>query len=111
MVLVNKAFPSLQEEAQEQLAMSKYYYVMYVVRIGGHVVSFLVDTGSGVSLLNKNVWDMLKPTEDLIAPATSHRLVGVDGSPLNILGSAIIPITISEMTFKHKFVGSQQMLS
>ena len=53
--------------------------------IGGHVVSFLVDTGAGVSLLNKDMWDRLKSKEDLIVPAASHRLVGVDGAPLNIL--------------------------
>ena len=77
--------------------------------IGGHIVSFLVDTGAGVSLLNKDMWDRLKSKEDLIVPAASHRLVGVDGAPLNILGSAIIPITISGMTFKHKFVIAERI--
>ena len=80
--------------------------------IGGHVVSFLVDTGGGVSLLNKDIWNRLKSKEDLIVPAASHRLMGVDGAPLNILGSAIIPITISGMTFKLSLRSkSQQMLS
>ena len=77
--------------------------------IGGHVVSFLVDTGAGVSLLNKDVWDRLKSKEDTILPAMSHRLVGVDGAPLNVLGSAIIPITISGITLKHKFVIAEQI--
>ena len=72
-------------------------------------MSFLVDTGAGVSLLNKNIWDRLKSKENLIVPVASHRLVGVDGAPLNILGSAIIPITIEGMTFKHKFVIAEQI--
>ena len=63
--------------------------------IGGNVVSFFVDPGAGVSLLDKDVWDRLKSKEDTILPAMSHRLVGVDGAPLNALGSAIIPNSIS----------------
>ena len=63
--------------------------------IGGHIVSFFVDPGAGVSLLDTDVWDRLKSKEDTILPAMSHRLVGVDGAPLNALGSAIIPNTIS----------------
>ena len=39
----------------------------------------------------------------------SHRLVGVDGAPLNVLGSAIIPINISGITLKHKFVFAEQI--
>ena len=39
----------------------------------------------------------------------SHRLVGVDGVPLYALGSAIIPITISGITLKHKFVIAEQI--
>ena len=77
--------------------------------MGGHIVSFLVDTGAGVSLLNKDVWDKLKSKQDTIFPAMSHRLVGVDGAPLNVLGSAIIPITISGLTFKHKFVIAEKI--
>ena len=77
--------------------------------MGGHIVSFLVDTGAGVSLLNKDAWDKLKSKQDTIFPAMSHRLVGVDGAPLNVLGSAIIPITISGLTFKHKFVIAEKI--
>ena len=72
-------------------------------------MTFLVDTGAGVSLFNKDVWDRLKSIEDTILPAMSHRLVGVDGAPHTVLGSAIIPITISGITLKHKFVIAEQI--
>ena len=35
--------------------------------------------------------------------------MGVDDTPLNVLGSAIIPITISGLTFKHKFVIAEKI--
>ena len=72
--------------------------------IYGSPVSFLVDTGAGVSLLNKEMWNKIIPTLELSEPATSHRLVGVDGVPLKVLGSAVLPVTVSGMTFKHKFI-------
>jgi len=41
-------------------------------------VSFLIDTGAGVSLLNKEVWDKLNQTKDALKPVVTQRIVGVD---------------------------------
>jgi len=49
-------------------------------------VSFLVDTGAGVSLLNKEVWDKLEQTDDVLNPVVTQRIVGVDGIPIRIEG-------------------------
>ena len=49
--------------------------------IYGSRVSFLVDTGAGVSLLSKPVWDRIKPTKGGLNPIVTRRLVGVDGVP------------------------------
>jgi len=67
-------------------------------------VSFLIDTGASVSLLNKNVWDYVKPVAGELKQVTSHSLVGVDGMPLAIHGSITLPITISGVTFNHNLI-------
>ena len=51
-------------------------------RICNNPVSFLVDTGAGVSLLSKPVWDKINPTKAGLNPIVTHRLVGVDGVPI-----------------------------
>ena len=49
-------------------------------------VSFLIDTGAGLSLMNKSVWDKIKPTKERFNPMVTHRLVGVDGVPIKVEG-------------------------
>ena len=45
-------------------------------------VSFLVDTGTGVSLLSEEVWDRLNQTETTLKPIVTQQNVGVDGIPI-----------------------------
>ena len=54
-------------------------------------VSFLVDTGAGVSLLNGHLWDQANVK---MSPAPHSNLVGVDGHPLQVRGIVTIPLTI-----------------
>ena len=67
-------------------------------------VSFLVDMGAGVSLLNKEVWDKLRQAEDTLKPVVTQRIVGVDGIPIRIEGSVSVPFTIGKATFNHEFI-------
>ena len=67
-------------------------------------VSFLVDTGAGVSLLNGHVWDQAGLTIVKISPAPHSNLVGVDGHPLQVRGIVMIPLTISSTVFTQAFV-------
>ena len=39
-------------------------------------VTFLIDTGAGVSLLNKEVWDKVKPLEVVLSPVTDCSQIG-----------------------------------
>ena len=52
-------------------------------------------TGVGVSLLNKEVWDRVKPSEVVLTPVTAQVLVGVDGIPIKVQGSVSLPVTIA----------------
>ena len=67
-------------------------------------VSFLIDTGAGVSLLQGNVWDKIRSKDHKLTTVTLQRLVGVDGIPIRIRGSTLIQFSIGSMEFKHEFV-------
>ena len=72
--------------------------------VNGTPVSSLIDTGAGVCLLKSEVWEKVKSKADTIEPITAHRLVGVDGIPIKVQGSATICFTISGVKFQHKFI-------
>ena len=72
-------------------------------------MSFLVDTGAGVSLLNKEVWDKLRQAEDMLKPVVTQRIVGVDGIPIRIEGSVSVPVTIRKTTFNHEFIVANEI--
>ena len=72
-------------------------------------VSFLVDTGAGVSLLSKEVWDRLNRAEDKLKPVVTQRIVGVDGIPIKIEGSILVPVAIGKATFEHDFIVANEI--
>ena len=47
-------------------------------------VSFLVDTGAGISLLRGFVWDRAVPENTKMELKQTYRLVDVDGIPINV---------------------------
>ena len=72
--------------------------------VHGTPVSFLIDTGAGVSLLDQQVWEKIKSLAGDLKVVTNHRLVGVDGIPLKVLGSVTAPLSIAEAHFSHEFI-------
>ena len=69
-----------------------------------HPLSFLLDTGSAVSLLKSAVWYQSKPTGSALSSWGGNKLVGVNGTKLHIEGSADVTITIMNRTFACKMV-------
>ena len=67
-------------------------------------VSFLVDTGAGVSLLRGDVWDKVAPSNCKKKLQTANSLVGVDGIPLQLRGTASVKISVGNLTICHNFV-------
>ena len=47
-------------------------------------ISFLVDTGAGISLLRGFVWDRAVPENTKMELKQTYRLVDVDGIPINV---------------------------
>ena len=62
--------------------------------------SFLVDTGSPVSLVQSKVWKLAKPPGSVLRPCGGNELVGVNASNLLIQGSANVTITLMNKIFK-----------
>ena len=65
--------------------------------VGGISVTFLLDTGSAVTLVRRDLWDQIGSGATL--RPCEHRLVGVDGSPLKIQGSAQITFQFGGVDF------------
>ena len=75
----------------------------------GTPVSFLIDTGAGVCLLKDEVWNKVKPEGSVLKPLKVHGLVGVDGIPIKVQGSATINLSIEGQTFNHDFIIANQI--
>ena len=69
--------------------------------------SFLLDTGAAVSLLSRALWERVKPDGAELPPGISQQLVSVDGTPLKLCGSAVVPVQLADRTFDINIVVSE----
>ena len=72
-------------------------------RIGGSGVSFLVDTGSGVSILAARKWKEWGRTEDELTRYWG-RLCSVEGRALKCLGKARLTVTLGTRVVEWGFI-------
>ena len=71
--------------------------------IKGISAQFLVDTGAAASLLSKQVWNKITKSQDVsLEPVIG--LIGVDGSPLTIIGAAYVQVTFELQQFNVCFL-------
>ena len=75
-----------------------------VGRVLEALVSFLVDTGAGVSLLRGDVWDRAMPENNEMRKEVTDRLVGVDGIPIKVRGTVSTKVYLEGLVFNQKFV-------
>ena len=57
-------------------------------KVNGVSASFLVDTGASVTLIRDDIWRQTQIASNRLEPWTGRRLLGADGSPLQIHGRA-----------------------
>ena len=72
-------------------------------RIEGNGVSFLVDTGFGVSILAARTWRKWGRAEDELA-RYSGRLCSVEGRALECLGRARLTVTLGTRVIEWSFI-------
>lgn len=80
--------------------------------VGGVWVSFLVDTGAAVSLIDGNVWDNIKSLQDTVTlNPVATRLVGVDGVPLQVRGSAVLDLSLKGLRVEQNLIVADSLTS
>ena len=80
--------------------------------VGGDKLSFLVDTGAAVFLIDGKMWDNIQQRKDTVKlnPVTT-RLVGVDGVSLHVRGSALITLFIMGLTIDQTLIVTDSLTS
>ena len=72
--------------------------------IEGIPARFLVDTGATTSVLNKNIWTRMNQQNKCpLREVTDKKLVGVEGSPLQVLGVACFNVAFEQQQFNVYF--------
>ena len=64
----------------------------------------MVDTGASVSLLQADIWGRLSADCDLALEVWNWKLIGVEGSPLSVLGTAILGVGLGGITVQSDFL-------
>ena len=72
--------------------------------INGVAINFMVDTGASVSLLHADIWGRLTADCDLVLEAWHRKLIGVEGSPLSVLGTANMGVGLGGITVQSDFL-------
>ena len=67
-------------------------------------VTFLLDTGSALTILNKNVGDKCKQPGDHLEPWNQQSLVGAEGTTLRVYGTACVQWKVDGIVFSHSVV-------
>ena len=80
------------------------------VNVGGVWVSFLVDTGAAVSLIDGKVWNNITQLKDKVTlnPFTI-QLVGVDGVPLQVQGSASVKLFLKGLMMDKNLIVAESL--
>ena len=84
---------------------------MIQARVNGNPTELLLDTGSAVTLLRLDTWVRCKGDSDQLEQWTRQRLVGVDGTPLEVAGGCKVEITLAQATFTHFVLVVDSLLS
>ena len=64
-------------------------------------VTFLLDTGSALTILRKSIWDRCKQPDDKLEPRNQKSLVGAEGTTLRVYGSACVQWKVDGKEFSH----------
>jgi len=83
---------------------------MVPTEVNGEQVNFLLDTGSAVTLLRQDVWKRCSTAANQLEKWDGARLVGVDGTPLSVIGSRKINFCFTGVSFPHSVLVVESLL-
>ena len=72
--------------------------------VNNQPAQFVLDTGAAVTLLQRRIWDQMKQSEAVLEPWTGQRLVGVEGTPLQVCGTVQVELKLGEEIFQTRVV-------
>lgn len=74
--------------------------------VNGTPISFLVDTGSAVTLVRKDIWDQLQSSAEPqpLQRWSEYSLVGANGTPLDVYGHTMADISIEGQAYQADIV-------
>ena len=72
--------------------------------INGVAINFMADTGASVSLLHSDIWRQLTSNCNLVLDAWHRKLIGVEESPLSVLGTASLGVGLGGITVQSDFL-------
>ena len=79
--------------------------------IDGMKTSFLLDTGSNLSIIGKDTWEqLLKHSKNVRLEKTLKRAYAANNQPLAILGAAELSVKVENLTISHKFIITQELM-
>ena len=68
--------------------------------INDTVVVFLVDTGSALTILRRDIWEKCKEPQQQLVPWCQSKLIGAEGSQLHVFGSAEVRLSMEGENFE-----------
>lgn len=72
--------------------------------VNNQPAQFVLDTGAAVTLLQRSIWDQMKQNEAVLEPWTGQRLIGVEGTPLQVCGTIQVELKLGEKIFQTRVV-------
>ena len=84
---------------------------MIQAKINGKSIQLLLDTGSAVTLLRFDAWTQCKSHTDKLEQWTGSKLVGVNGTPLQVAGYGKVTVSLTYITLTHPVLVVDSLLS
>ena len=78
-------------------------------QVDGTPTAFILDTGAAVTLLRRDLWDRGKQPPSTLEPWSGPKLVGANGTPIRVIGTATVNLTMAHKTFPIQVVVAEPL--
>ena len=78
-------------------------------QVDGTPTAFILDTGAAVTLLHQDLWDRGKRPQSTLEPWNGPKLVGANGTPMRVHGTAMVNLTLAHKIFPTQVVVTESL--